>query len=178
MNEHVQTWLQAYHDGELKGAHLRKVEEHLESCAACRDELELMRNLSAMLQNSPTPVFTPGDRFVAQVALLLPRKPAETRWQQTFRIGWQMVPFGLIGTWAFFQAAFIVTTILALVMQFCNVCREYLSWLSVDDSSIWWALGLNLLVTIFLGLLYGSWLAGWWANRQHSQASAQNGLTN
>jgi anti-sigma factor RsiW len=173
MNEHVHTWLQAYHDGELQGARLRKVEVHLESCAACRAELEQLRSLSALLQGSPIPEFTPGDRFVAQVALRLPRKPAETAWQRRARLGWQMIPFGLLGTWAFAQAAFITVTILALVEQFCTVCRDYLAWLSLDDGTVWWALGLNLLVTILLGLLYSSWLAGWWVSHLHAQASPQ-----
>jgi anti-sigma factor RsiW len=177
MNEHVHTWLQAYHDGELKGTRLRKVEEHLESCAACRAELEQMQSLSALLQGSSLPEFTPGDRFVAQVALRLPRKAPETGWQHTLRLGWQMIPFGLVGTWAFAQAAFLMVTILALVDQFCTVCREYLAWLSFSNSTIWWALGLNLLVTVLLGLLSSSWLAGWWVSRQHAQVSPQKGLS-
>lgn len=177
MNEHVHTWLQAYHDGELRGAHLHRVEAHLESCAACRAELEQIRNLSALLQSSPTPEFTPGDRFAAQVALRLPRKPAEATWQRTFRLGWQMVPFGLFGAWAFTQAAFIMVMILAWVERFCIVCQDYLAWLSLEDNTIWWALGLNLLVTVLLGLLYSSWLAGWWVSNQHGQTNPQNGLT-
>ena len=176
MNEHVHTWLQAYHDGELKGLRLRKVAEHLESCAACREELEQMQSLSALLQSSSTPEFTPGDRFVAQVALRLPRKPSETTWRRTIRLSWQMTPFILFGIWAFAQAAFVTVTILALVDQFCTVCRDYLAWLSFSSNTIWWALGLNLLVTVLLGLLSSSWLAGWWVSRQHGQTSPQNGV--
>ena len=176
MNEHVHTWLQAYHDGELHGARLRKVETHLESCAACRTELEQMQRLSALLQGSPLPEFTPGDRFVAQVALRLPHKAPETGWQRTARLGWQMVPFGLFGVWAFTQAAFFTVAILVLLDQFCAACQEYLAWLAFNANTIWWALGFNLLTSTLLGLLYSSWLAGWWVSRQHAQASPQNGL--
>jgi predicted anti-sigma-YlaC factor YlaD len=177
MSDHIQTWLQAYHDGELRGAHRRRVEAHLESCSECQEILGRIQSLSALLQGSPIPVFTPSDRFAAQVALRLPRQPTETGWQRTARLGWQMAPFGLIGVWAFTQAAFFTVTILALVERSCTVCRDYLAWLSLGNGTIYWAFGLNVLVSVLLGLLYSSWLAGWWVSHQRGRAAPQNGLT-
>lgn len=76
MIEHVTDLLGAYLDGELHGLRLRQVEEHLTRCAACRQELEQLRGLSALLQESlPVESFTPAERFAANLALRLPRRP-------------------------------------------------------------------------------------------------------
>ena len=50
MIEHVNEWLGAYLDGELRGLRLRQVESHLAECSVCHSELESLRNLSALLR--------------------------------------------------------------------------------------------------------------------------------
>ena len=77
MNEHVTPWLGAYHDGELRGRRLQQVETHLAHCAACRAELEELRALSALLQESPVPeTFT---RLVWPPALIGTSSPWKSR---------------------------------------------------------------------------------------------------
>jgi hypothetical protein len=36
-----------------------------------------------------------------------------------------------------------------------------------------WGITLNLVSLVVIGLLYWSWLASWWARRQHSQRRVQ-----
>jgi anti-sigma factor RsiW len=64
--EHWGPLLSQYVDGELTGAERTSVEEHLESCAACREELASFRELSRMLstRTEPDPFFV--SRFRAR----------------------------------------------------------------------------------------------------------------
>jgi anti-sigma factor RsiW len=118
MTEHVTAWLGAYHDGELQGHRLRQMEAHLAHCASCRAELERLRALTALLQESPAAEgLTPPERFVAQVGLRLPHRPERTVWQRALEVGWQLTPVGLLGTWVFVQAVFIVAGVLLLALR-------------------------------------------------------------
>jgi predicted anti-sigma-YlaC factor YlaD len=97
MDEHVQVWLEAYHDGELHGRRLKQVEEHLARCAECRSEMDRLGALSALLQENPAPSgLTPPDRFAAQVGLRLPRRQKGSGRQRMFRAGWQVPAGGLV----------------------------------------------------------------------------------
>ena len=191
MNEHVHTWLEAYHDGELHGRRLQQVESHLAQCAACRAELETLRTLSALLQSNPAadPRTLP-ERFVAQVRLRLPRHPDQPAWRHAIRVGWRLVPVGLFGAWAFLQALFIVAGAVLLALRFgSGSTLQGIAWLNslgagLNDLA---PLGLPDLESVFplgwdsvlylglmglIGLLYWSWLATWWA-RQHHRSSAE-----
>ena len=200
MTKHVTTWLGAYHDGELRGLRLRQVETHLARCATCRAELEEMRVLAALLQESPTARdLTPPERFVAQVGLRLPRPPERPAWQQALEIGWQLVPLGLLGAWAFAQAVFTVARAVPVALRMGlggdvaagllsssqqglslteifslsgaslgDVGRITLQLLS-NGGPLGWGVTLNLVSLAVIGLLYWSWLASWWARRQHRQ---------
>ena len=52
-NLEVRDLLPALARGELKGSERVAVEEHLATCAACRAELELVRDLATALRNGP-----------------------------------------------------------------------------------------------------------------------------
>jgi hypothetical protein len=109
MSKHATDRLGPYHDGELSGRQVRQVEAHLAQCATCRAELERLRQLSALLRESPAAKdITPPERFVAQVGLRLPRRPEQPAWQRGLEMGWRAVPAGLLGAWAFVQTVFIV----------------------------------------------------------------------
>jgi len=200
MTEHVTAWLGAYHDGELQGRRLRQVETHLAHCATCRADLERLRALAALLLESPAAEnLTPPERFVAQVGLRLPRRPARPAWQRGLEIGWQLVPLGLLGAWAFVQAVFVVAgaVLVALRMslegdvvagllpasqQGLSLSETFsLSGASLGDvgrimlrllgnrGPLGWGVTLNLVLLVLIGLLYWSWMASWWALRQHRQ---------
>jgi hypothetical protein len=116
--EHVSAWLQAYHDGELHGLRLQQVEVHLEHCETCREELDMLRSLSALLQENPvTGDLMPEERFVAQVGLRLPHLPERTPRQRALETGWRLLPVGLLGAWAFVQAALIVTSAVLIAQR-------------------------------------------------------------
>jgi anti-sigma factor RsiW len=200
MNQHVASWLGAYHDGELAGLRLRQVEAHLAQCETCRTELERIRALAALLQESPAATgLVPPDRFVAQVGLRLPRRPTQPAWQRALETGWRLVPLGLFGAWAFVQAVFAVAGVVMLALRL-GVGGEALagllppvkaSWLaqvaqlsgaSLSDvgrvilrmlgsgGPLGWGVTLNTMSLVVIGLLYWSWLASWWARHQHRQS--------
>ncbi len=47
--------LQAFFDGELKSAVAEEVSAHCQECETCQEELENLRQMSGLLQKSPTP---------------------------------------------------------------------------------------------------------------------------
>jgi hypothetical protein len=213
MTKHVTAWLGAYHDGELRGRHLRQVEAHLARCATCRADLERLQALAALLQESPAAEnLTPPERFVAQVGLQLSRRPERPAWQSAsggLEIGWQLVPLGLLGAWAFVQAVFAMAGVVLVALRM-GLGGDVAAWLlrpelveglagSGKRGPYWlteifslsgaglndvlqvmlrllsgggplgWAATLNLVSLVVIGLLYWSWLASWWARRQHRQ---------
>jgi len=204
MTEHVTTWLGAYHDGELRGLRLRQVETHLAHCATCRAELERLRALATLLQESPAAEnLTPPERFVAQVGLRLPRPPQRPVWQRALEIGWQLAPLGLLGAWVFVQVVLFVSGVVLGALQLGldgdvaawllpasqqgpslseifslsgaslgDVGRIVLQLLSIREP-LGWGITLNLVSLLVIGLLYWSWLASWWARRQHRQLRVQ-----
>ncbi|PWH12100.1 MAG: hypothetical protein DDG60_14970 [Anaerolineae bacterium] len=99
MSKHVTPWLSAYHDGELHGVGLRRVEQHLAECPQCRAELEELRMLSVLLRQTPPAVnFLRPERFVARLVLQLPRRTS-----LVVEFGWWLVPFGTLAVWLFAQ---------------------------------------------------------------------------
>jgi predicted anti-sigma-YlaC factor YlaD len=199
MNGHVTHWLAAYHDGELRGRRLRQVENHLAECAACRAELNELRCLSALLQESAAVEgLMPAERFVAQVGLRLPRRPTKPAWQRTLETGWRLAPAGLVGAWAFVQAVSIVAGVVLIALQVCGVDvlglqqpAHHETWLMVALNYLGaglnetilivmktldvlaWGLTLHLTATLAIVLLYWSWLASLWARHRHQQLQAQ-----
>jgi anti-sigma factor RsiW len=200
MTEHVTAWLGAYHDGELHGHRRRQVEAHLAECATCRTELESLRALSALLQESPVAVeITSPERFVANVGLRLPRRPEQPAWQRALEAGWQLAPVGLLGAWTFAHAVFIVAGAVLFALRL-GLGGDLVAWLpQTAHQSTWlgealslsnaglsdvgrialqllgrggplgWGTMLHLVSLVVIGLLYWSWLASWWARRQHEK---------
>jgi anti-sigma factor RsiW len=118
MNGHVTAWLEAYHDDELNGRRLRKVEAHLESCAACRRELERLEALAVALRAVPAAEgLASPDRFVYEVGLRLQRRPEQPVWQRALNVGWQLAPVGLLGAWAFVQTVLVVAGVLSAAVR-------------------------------------------------------------
>ena len=207
MKDHASHWLGAYLDGELRGLRLRWVESHVEECAACQSELDALLTLRALLLESPAvETITRPDRFVAQVALRLPRRQERPPAQRALEMSWKMVPVGLLLVLAFVQTVFIVAGVLQVALSlglggdvaavvlpssaggvsFPDVFA--LSQASLADAfrvvvglvqsgaALAWLPVLNLLLLVVIGMLYWSWLASWWVRRRHQQLTASNGL--
>ena len=193
MSEHATRWLGAYVDGELGPGRLRQVEDHVTRCATCRAELEELRSLAALLQESLAPAaLTAPDRFMAQVGLGLRPRPAQPTWRRALGMGWRLAPLGLLGAWAFGQTALIVSRLALAVLRLgfgSDVVAEWMpaSWLTLalglsdpglndvarvlggvlrDGGPLGWFATLNLALLVLIGLMYLSWLASWWARRQ------------
>jgi anti-sigma factor RsiW len=150
MNGHVQDWLPAYHDGELHGARLKKVEDHLKGCAACRHDLDQLGKLSALLQAAPGPARqVSAGRFASQVELRLKEPAPRPRWQKALRAGWQLAPLGLLFAWAFAQAVLFLSGLIAGLGG--------LDALSSIDLIV-----LQLELALILSVLLWGWVASFW----------------
>jgi anti-sigma factor RsiW len=198
MNQHVTDWLGAYHDGELEESRRQQVEAHLQVCEDCHAELNRLRALARLLQASPLPGgLMPPERFVSQVRLQLPPRPAQPAWRLVLEIGWRLAPLGLLGVWGFVQAIFIVSAAVLVALWAgldINLAGQWLPsapdmWAAQiltlpipglevgtileflgDDWLPVWSFALETGLLIVTGLLYWSWLASWWVRQQHRQA--------
>lgn len=74
---HIATMLTAYAGGELSAFERRRVEAHLEACAACRQELHRERRLRERMRALP-PAVCP-DRVVAAITAAVDRDQARRR---------------------------------------------------------------------------------------------------
>jgi hypothetical protein len=202
MSEHVKRWLEAYHDGELRGKRLQQVENHLQGCKSCQMELGELIALSNLLQSSPLPEnLTSPERFMSQVRLQLPRREP-TQWQKLLRFGWQLSPVGILGVYGFIQSILIVSMVLMVGLQLGlggDLISGYFptqggtSWLNemgnltgINDigqfilnifdtgNPLLWMLISNLILPTIFGLLLCSWLASWWVLTQKNKNQIEN----
>lgn len=200
MIEHVTHLLSAYHDGELRGLRLNEVEKHLSKCESCQGELDQLKTLSDLLLINPAPSdLTSEDRFVAHVALRMPRKPREPAIKRVFSLGWQAAPVGILGVWVFVQSLLIVSGILFLLMRLGFNLEPMTDLMSPPSGGfnlgmlfgfegggigelgrtaveilrnggpLGWGPILYLALTLILGLLYCSWIASWWVRQRQNQ---------
>ncbi|MBN1318391.1 MAG: zf-HC2 domain-containing protein [Anaerolineales bacterium] len=199
MSDHVTEWLPAYHDDELSERQKSLVRSHLDECAECRQALEQLQNLSSLLQSSPPAEnLMPPDQFVAQIGLRLERRPEKSAWNRTLKLGWQLVPAGLLGAWTFIQIVFALSgaTLIAFQLGFggdllVEITRMlpgmvhgnlsgFGQWLPGDlgwavmnlmnhISPLVWIALINLTLSTMLGLLYWSWLASWLVSQRRYQ---------
>ena len=138
MTEHVTQWLEAYHDGELRGARLRQVEQHLLECAECQAELEAARGLSSLLRDAaPVGDFLPAGRFAVNLALNLPRQPERSQPQKWVEVGWWLIPVGLLGTWLFLQVTFSLSAATQWAVN-SGLFNGNLSWLKGNPIQMEW----------------------------------------
>ena len=174
---------------------------HCATCRADLERLQALAAL--LQESPVAENLTPPERFVAQVGLRLPRRPERSAWQRMLEIGWQLAPLGLLGAWVFVQAVFtmagavlvalqmglggeLVAGLLPASQQGLSLSEIFsLSGASLGDvgrivlqllssgGPLGWGVTLNLVSLVVIGLLYWSWLASWWARRQHRQLRVQ-----
>jgi anti-sigma factor RsiW len=177
MNGHLDHWLDAYLDGELDGTQIRKAEAHLESCPACKAELEQRRALSGLLQAAaPAAGGKSEQRFVSEIALRLPRKAA-ARPEGRRTAAWVMAPpVALFLAWAFVQSAMIVVGALQWLPGLEDAVRNGLG--GSLPQGLWpesaaglalpalpapgiWDVIVPAMVLVGIGVLFTGWFAGW-----------------
>lgn len=138
MAEHITTWLGAYHDGELRGARLKQVEEHLAACEACQAELAAMRSLSGLLRESaPEDEFVPADRFAANLVLRLPRRSEPVRPHPYRGAAWWLVPVSLLGAWVFIEITHSLSLAVELALR-SGAFNGGLGWLQGAPLQMSW----------------------------------------
>jgi len=118
----VQKRLAGYLDGAVRSSERARVQQHLDSCAACREELQRYRKLSLLLSRT-TPVAPPPDLAVRiRVAAAQERAARETSrlrawWQHLgvrFENGYR--PLALPATGGLFSAMIIFIVALQLIV--------------------------------------------------------------
>jgi len=199
MSNHVNEWLSAYLDGELKGRQLQQVEEHLAECEACQAELESLQGLSALLQEDPAPDFISNERFVAQVNLQLPqRRVATTTSRSLLDVGWWMVPVTLLMIWIFIGTTTVISDMVSAANSFGLLDKTTASFISTpsDTADVTSTLGQfgmlrgdglqwaersesytrevfpQFVWQVSIALLYLTWIAIWWV-RHTRQVNGQ-----
>ena len=138
MTEHVNEWLNTYLDGELRGARLRQVENHLAECDECRAKLDELQGLSALLrETAPTGKFISTERFVSNLTLSLPRQPETPQTRKVFEIGWWLIPIGVLGTWVFLQVTFSLSSLFFAASD-AGLFGSTFTWLQANSPQTEW----------------------------------------
>jgi hypothetical protein len=165
MIEHVTELLGTYLDGELRGLRLHQVEEHLSRCKACRKELEELRSLSTLLQETvPAEAFTPTERFVSNLALSLPRRSETRPARKPLEFIWWLVPAGVLGAWIFLQTVFTVSTVVSTA-DLTGLLGNATAWLqNGSQQTVWFSASMSM---------FGSHING----NQRSLLDVLNGLS-
>ena len=203
MANHVTEWLAAYHDGELRGVRLHQIERHLVECATCQAELDEIRNLSALLLNTATNGdFLLTERFVANLALNMPRRSELPQPRNALNIGWWLIPVGLLGIWLFINITLSLSSVVTLAAD-AGLLDGNLAWLQDNPLQMqWFATAMNLFgnqlgalaretlsalndANLFISRLTGrlipqailamsylGWLLSWWLRHQHQPSQS------
>lgn len=196
MGNHVHQWLNAYHDGELRGRKLTRVEDHLAHCPECQQSLAELDALSALLQADPLPQISRSpEQFVSQVGLRLPRRTqggerSPRRAGNTIRKRWALAPLGIMVTMWFVHSVALVSNLLTLV-EWTGINRT-VSWLlpapapagspnALQLASLFaldWGVPFNgnIFISVILPLILGGcyllWLLLWWMSQDQAEAAA------
>lgn len=188
MNEHLNTWLDAYLDGELDAARRAQVEQHLQGCAECRQRLAERHELAALLGRLPVARgLTPEARFVSAVDRRL--APRENPVARLGALGWVLLPLGLLVMLSFIQTTLLLSS---LVGFFPGVSQLLVGAAALQGSLapsgalgafggllaefdlFGWGWLAALLAPAAIGLVYVGWLAGWWARNQQAAVTLNN----
>jgi hypothetical protein len=195
MSDHILQLLGAYLDGELQGGQLSKVETHLVDCQTCQEELRSLQILSVALQSAPLPDFPAPERFVAEVALRLPRNQVKPLSRKVLEVGWWLAPVGLILAWIFLSTTLLISNLVTTASgiglldsasawlaagspieaywsgtlgQFGLLAGESLQWAETTEAFTRTTLP-QITWQVSIALLYLSWMAIWWARHPRQE---------
>ncbi|MBN2045924.1 MAG: zf-HC2 domain-containing protein [Anaerolineales bacterium] len=193
---HVHQWLNAYHDGELRGRKLERVQAHLEYCPECQAALAELQDLSALLGADPLPpISLAPEQFAAQVNLRLPRQAQAPSILPVTSAGsgrwlWAILPLAMMGLIWFLQSVTWVSSLLNLI-EVLGINPNAVSWLlpaqnapvnpvqsialAALDLSV--PFNANIFLSLVLPLVFAGfylvWLALWWINQQEEDKRFQ-----
>lgn len=153
MVEPVSESLSAYLDAELDGLRLREVEDHLESCRACRAELESLRGLSKLLGDSfPAQAYPPTERFISNLIPKLPRRAEAASGRKGPDVVWWLVPAAVLGAWVLIQTSLQVST-LVTAARLTGLLRNSAGWFPPGPEQADW---FSAIVSLFGNTLSGN----------------------
>jgi predicted anti-sigma-YlaC factor YlaD len=206
MSEHVNEWLSPYFDGELRGMRLSQVESHLAECGKCQTELERVRELSALLRGTTlADEFISTERFISNLTLTLPRQTEKPQTRKVLEIGCWLVPVTILGTWAFIQVTFLLSSLVQTASDAGLLGSTFASLQGNPSQTEWFTTltgffgvqpgsafqiilsqlnSLDLFIQslagqfiwqALLGVIYLSWLAAWWFRQQNNNLNVQTG---
>ena len=120
-----------------------------------------------------------AQRFQAQGMQRLPPVVQQSSWQRALKAGWQLAPLGAVLVWAFGQAIWLVTSLVAVLNSPLGLSRLSMlsGGLSLAGPSSGWSgaatiieLGLlNLAFSALVAIFLCGWLASWWMLHRGSQ---------
>jgi predicted anti-sigma-YlaC factor YlaD len=204
MSNHVIEWLNAYLDGELKGGRLHQVQKHLTECSECREELESLQGLSALLkETAATDEFISAERFASNVTLKLPRGPEHSPRRSALEIAWWMTPVGILAVWFFIQVTFALSRLVLTASDAGLLGNAFSLFQGIQPQTEWFGtvtswlggqlgsgqmilsalnnidLYLRNLVGSFiwqalLAVIYLIWLASWWFRQQNQSSNLES----
>lgn len=190
MNQHIETWIDAYLDGELNEKQISKFEKHLETCPECLVMIEEREKLSNLLQGYDLPEpYKPVNQFVHDINLLLPRE--QTPLIRKHRTGgsWLLISIGLLIILTFTQVINLLSNLFLLIPGADRVLDQAATIPAFLQSAVPWLqlffeqwftfsgwgffyvslTFTSIALTGLLSLIYLSWLAFWWANQLNQQ---------
>jgi hypothetical protein len=189
MTPHDRAWLSAYLDGELADESLQVAREHLATCPDCAAELEQLRQLRSLVQESLASVPTPSEAdFARRVMARLPDRPARPG------LWWWVPPLVVLALSAFAQAVVAVSSALVAAGRLgplAGISQALSRWFPIQgfgpqlpdlstglSESAWWVeslrslaigMGISFVGLMIVGLVLWSWLAGWHALERHTR---------
>ncbi|NMB59616.1 MAG: hypothetical protein GYA12_10625 [Chloroflexi bacterium] len=117
MPDPIQNKLGAYMDGELNRQERLEVERHIETCAACREEIQELTRVSNLLHDARLPEFTPANDFKTRLMLQLPRQQVVNRQNGREKFLW-VGPVVALVAFIFLEVTTNLSSILAWAGQF------------------------------------------------------------
>lgn len=140
MPDQMSIKLEAYLDGELDKRGQKEVEAHLEKCPSCRDELEELRKLSALMDAIPEPDFASASEFKARIMLQLPRKEETAKASSNGRNLLWLVPVAVLTILIFVQAAAGIFNLVSLANQ-AGPLSGVATWMNNAPQRMHWFVG-------------------------------------
>jgi predicted anti-sigma-YlaC factor YlaD len=150
MPDRMQAKLGAYLDGELDPRGQIEVQAHLETCPACRAELEELRQLSTLLRAAPLPEFTPALDFKAQLMLQLPRRADAPQAHANRQVLAWLAPALVLAGWIFVQVVLGLGTLVSVAHQtglldgaaaWAGGAPQQMQWVAIVQSTLGGMLG-------------------------------------
>lgn len=139
MPDQITNKLSAFLDGELDQRGQMEVQAHLETCPACREELEALQRVSHLLHASPQPDFTPAASFRDRLMLQLPRRdealPDAAR-SNSQLLPW-MAPVTALGGWVFIQAVLNMSALVSFAGR-AGFLGSAITWAAGNPQQTQW----------------------------------------